>query len=128
MTFEMTFAFLCVVIAMIMPIILAGISKKESEIPVNNNNPRDHINHLKKRAKYAYGAEQNCYESFPPFAIAVVVAHLLGGTQLTINILAGLYVFSRLMYIVFYLQGKGLLRSASFIVGLIATISLFFVG
>ena len=124
----MTFAYVCIVIAIIMPIILAGISKKESEVTVNNNNPRDHIKHLKKRAKYAYGAEQNCYESFPPFAIAVVVAHLMGGTQLTVDILAGLYIFSRLMYIVFYIQGKGILRSVTYMVGLIATISLFFVG
>ena len=124
----MTFAYACIVIAIIMPIILAGISKKESEVTVNNNDPRDHIKHLKKRAKYAYGAEQNCYESFPPFAIAVVVAHLMGGTQLTVDILAGLYIFSRLMYIVFYIQGKGMLRSVTYMVGLIATISLFFVG
>jgi len=42
--------------------------------------------------------------------------------------LAGLYIASRLMYGVLYLQGKGTLRSATFMVGLIATISLFFVG
>ena len=111
-----------------MPIVLAGISKKGSEISVNNNDPRDHIRHLKEKAKYAYGAEQNCYESFPPFAIAVLVAHLTGGTQLTIDILAGLYIVSRLMYIVFYIQGKGTLRSVTYMIGLIATISLFFVS
>ena len=124
----MTFGYACILIAIIMPIILAGISKKGSEVAVDNNDPRNHIKHLKKKAKYAYGAEQNCYESFPPFAIAVVVAHLMSGTQLTIDILAGLFVFSRFMYIVFYLQEKGLLRSTSYMVGLIATISLFFVG
>ena len=124
----MTFAYVCIVIALIMPIILAGIAKKESGLPINNNDPRDHIRHLKERAKFAYGAEQNCYESFPPFAIAVLVAHITGSTQLTIDMLAGLYVFSRLMYISFYLQGKGTLRSTAFMVGLISTISLFFVG
>ena len=124
----MTFAYMCIVIALILPIILAGIAKKGSELPINNNDPRSHVRHLKERAKYAYGAEQNCYESFPPFAIAVLVAHITGTTQLTIDILAGLFVFSRLMYIVFYLQGKGLLRSASYMVGLVATISLFFVS
>ena len=124
----MTFAYVCILIAIIMPIILAGVAKKGSEIPINNNNPRDHIRHLKERAKYAYGAEQNCYESFPPFAIAVVVAHLMGGEQLTIDILAGLYIVSRLLYIAFYLQAKGTLRSVTFMIGLFATISLFFVG
>ena len=124
----MTFAYVCIVIALIMPIILAGIAKKEFGLPINNNDPRDHIRHLKERAKFAYGAEQNCYESFPPFAIAVLVAHLTDSAQLTIDMLAGLYVFSRLMYIVFYLQGKGTLRSTAFMVGLISTISLFFVG
>ena len=124
----MTFAYVCIVIALILPMIWAGIAKKESKIPINNNAPRDHIRHLKGRAKNAYGAEQNSYESFPPFAIAVIVAHLTGGTQLTIDFLAGLYIASRLMYGVFYLQGKGTLRSATFMVGLFATISLFFVG
>ena len=124
----MTFAYACIVVALIIPIVLAGMAKKGSVIPVNNNDPRDHIRHLKARAKYAYGAEQNCYESFPPFAIAVVVAHLMGGVQLTIDILAGLYIVSRLMYVVFYLQGKGTLRSLTFMIGLIATISLFFIS
>ena len=124
----MTFAYVCIVIAIIMPITLASISKKGSEVPFNNNEPREHIRHLNKRAKCAYGAEQNCYESFPPFAIAVLVAHLMGGAQLTIDILAGLYIFSRLMFVVFYLQGRGTLRSVTWMVGLIATISLFFVG
>jgi uncharacterized MAPEG superfamily protein len=119
---------MCIVIAIIMPIILASIAKKESEVPLNNNEPRDYIRHLKKRAKYAYGAEQNCYESFPPFAIAVLVAHFMGGAQLTIDILAGLYIFSRLMFVVFYIQRRGTLRSVTWMVGLIATISLFFVG
>ena len=124
----MTFAYVCIVIALILPMIWAGIAKKESKIPINNNAPRDHISYLQGRAKNAYGVEQNSYESFPPFAIAVIVAHLTGGTQLTIDILAGLYIASRLMYGVLYLQGKGTLRSATFMVGLIATISLFFVG
>ena len=124
----MTFAYVCIVIALILPMIWAGIAKKESKIPINNNTPRDYIRHLQGRAKNAYGVEQNSYESFPPFAIAVIVAHLTGGTQLTIDILAGLYIASRLMYGVFYLQGKGTLRSSTFMVGLIATISLFFVG
>ena len=118
----MTFAYMCIVIALIFPIILAGIAKKGSEVPINNNDPRSHIRHLKERAKYAYGAEQNCYESFPPFAIAVLVAHITGATQLTIDILAGLFVFSRLMYVAFYLQGKGTLRSVTYMVGLVATI------
>ena len=124
----MTFAYMCIVIAIIMPIILASISKRGSDVPLNNNEPRDYIRHLKKRAKYAYGAEQNCYESFPPFAIAVLVAHFMGGTQLTIDILAGLYIFSRLMFVVFYIQRRGTLRSVTWMVGLISTISLFFVG
>ena len=124
----MTFAYVCIVIALILPMIWAGIAKKESKIPINNNAPRDHIRHLQGRAKNAYGVEQNSYESFPPFAIAVVVAHLMGGEQLTIDILAGLFIVFNKWHGVFYLHGKGTLRSATFMVGLIATISLFFVG
>ena len=53
----MTFAYVCIVIALILPMIWAGIAKKESKIPINNNAPRDHIHHLQGRAKNAYGVE-----------------------------------------------------------------------
>ena len=43
----MTFAYICIVIALILPIILAGIAKKGSTVPIDNNDPRNHVRHLK---------------------------------------------------------------------------------
>ncbi len=61
----MTFAYVCIVIALILPMIWAGIAKKESKIPINNNAPRDHIRHLQGRAKNAYGVEQKQLRIIP---------------------------------------------------------------
>ena len=124
----MTFAYVCIFIAMLLPMYWAGMAKKESKIPFDNNAPRDHIAQLKGKAKSAYCIEQNSYESFPPFAIAVVVAHLTGGVQLTVDILAGIYVATRIIFGLCYLQGKGTMRSITFMVGLVCIVALFFVG
>ena len=119
---------MCIVIALILPVILAGIAKKGSEVPINNNDPRSHVRHLKERAKYAYGAEQNCYETFPPFVAAVIIAHLLGHNQFIIDVLAVSFVFCRVLHGVVYIQEKGNLRSISYILGLTCVIALFFAG
>jgi len=124
----MTFAYNCIFLAMMLPLFWAGMAKRDSETPFDNNAPRDHIAQLKGKAKSAYCIEQNSYESFPPFAIAVVVAHLTGGVQLTVDILAGIYVVSRVIFGLCYLQSKGTMRSITFMVGLACTVALFFVG
>ena len=73
----MTIALYCVVFGLLIPLVLASISKKNSDAHYSNESPRDHITQLSGKAKNAYNAEQNHYETFPMFAIAVVVAHWL---------------------------------------------------
>ena len=124
----MTLAYLCILICMLIPIYWAGVSKKNSTLKYNNNSPRDHLNQLSGKAKNAYCAEQNCYETFPPFVAAVIIAHMLGHNQFIIDVLAVSFVFCRVLHGVFYIQEKGNLRSISYIVGLTCVIALFFAG
>ena len=123
----MTIAFYCIIFSMFIPVYLAGVSKS-SKVKYNNESPRDHISELRGKAKNAYSAEQNCYESFPAFFAAVIAAHWMGNDQITIDILSIIFVLSRILYATFYLTNQGTLRSVSWVVGFGSTIALFFAG
>ena len=123
----MTIGYICLLICMLLPIFWAGVSKYGySEVKYDNESPRDHIALLSGKAKNAYNAEQNCYETFPAFAAAVIISHQLGNDQSMIDLLCVTFLMSRLLHGYFYIIEKGSLRSIVFIVGLIANIWLFF--
>ena len=124
----MTIAFYCVVVGLFIPVILAGISKKSIAVRYNNESPRDHIAHLSGKEKNAYNAEQNHYETFPMFAIAVLAAHWLNHDQSIIDLLAITFIIARVFHAIFYITNNGSLRSLSFMIGLACTIALFFAG
>ena len=124
----MTIAFYCVVFGLFIPVILAGISKKNTAVRYDNESPRDHIAHLSGKAKNAYNAEQNHYENFSIFAVAVLTAHWLGHDQSVINLLAIIFVVSRMLHATFYITNNGTLRSVSYTIGFACTIALFFAG
>ena len=124
----MTIAFYCVVVGLFIPVILAGISKKNITVRYNNESPRDHIAHLSEKGKNAYNAEQNHYENFSVFAIAVVVAHWLGHDQAVIDLLAIIFIIARVLHATFYITNNGSLRSLSYTIGFACTIALFFAG
>ncbi|HXW20173.1 MAG TPA: MAPEG family protein, partial [Roseiarcus sp.] len=63
--------------------------------------------------------------SFPFFAAAVIIAHILSGPNALVNWLAVLYIAVRLFYTTMYLTDRQPLRSASFFVGLIVVIVIF---
>ena len=123
----MTIAFYCIIFCMFIPPYLAGVSKS-SKVKYNNESPRDHISELSGKAKNAHSAEQNCYESFPAFFAAVIAAHWMGNDQLTIDILAIIFVLSRVLHATFYLTNKGTLSSLAWVTGFASTIALFFAG
>jgi uncharacterized MAPEG superfamily protein len=124
----MTIALYCVVFGLLIPLVLSRISKKNSDVQYSNESPRDHITQLSGKAKNAYNAEQNHYETFPMFAIAVVVAHWLNHDQSIIDLLAITFIIARVLHATFYITNNGPLRSVSFMIGLACTIGLFFAG
>ncbi len=124
----MTIGYMCLLICMLLPIFWAGVSKYGyGDIKYDNESPRDHLSSLSGKAKNAYNAEQNCYETFPAFAAAVIIAHQIGNDQFMITMLCVVFLLTRILHGYFYITNKGSLRSIVFVLGLIANICLFFV-
>jgi uncharacterized MAPEG superfamily protein len=124
----MTVAFWCVLIVILLPIVCAGIAKYSGGkfSGRQNHNPRDFLDQLEGLPRRAHAAQQNSFEAIPGFAAAVIIAHVAGGAQLvTIDVLAVLFVTSRLLYIIFYLADLAALRSAVWLIGMGLVIALF---
>jgi uncharacterized MAPEG superfamily protein len=80
-------------------------------------------------ARRAHAAQLNSFEVTPAFAAAVIVAHLAGNAELvTINVLAVLFITSRLLYIICYLADWAILRSLVWFVGMGLIVSFFVVS
>lgn len=123
---EMTFAFWCIPLAMFLPLIWAAFAKAGAK-EYDNNQPRASLAKLEGRAKRADWAQQNSYEAFPPFAAGVIVAHLTGTEQFTVDLIAGLFMLFRVLHGTFYLLDKGMYRSLAWTGGFGCTLALFLV-
>jgi len=127
----MTVAFWCVLIAIFLPPLCALIAKLSSGRfgLGHNHDPRAFLETLQGLPRRAHAAQQNGYEAFPAFAAAVLIADLVGNAeQVTQDVLAVLYITSRLLYIICYLADWATLRSLVWFAGLALIVSLFVVS
>mgnify|MGYP001544631614 CR=1 FL=1 len=121
----MTFAYWCVLIAALMPLVWIGIAKG-SLADYDNDRPRAALAHAEGRAQRAHWAEQNALEAFAPFAAGVIIAHVTGGAeQLTIDLLAGTFIVARIVHGLAYVNDKGMPRSFAWLLGFASMIGLF---
>ena len=123
----MTFAYWCLPIAMFLPLIWAGVAKANGVGKYDNSKPREWLEKQDDKSKRSNWAQQNSYEAFPPFAAAVIVAHLTGSAQMTIDALAGAFILARIAYGVCYIADKPMLRSIAWSIGFAATLALFII-
>ena len=94
----------------------------------DNNNPRQWLaNQTGFRAR-ANAAQANCFESFPFFAAAILVATYTKAPQVDINLLAITYLLARVSYIACYLLDKASLRSLCWLVGMLSITGLFVIS
>ncbi|MBK5537679.1 MAPEG family protein [Pseudomonas sp. TH05] len=127
----MTVAFWCVFIAILLPYLCTGIAKFSGGKfgPRQNHDPRAFLATLEGFAKRAHSAQLNSFEVTPAFAAAVIIAHVANVAQLvTIDVLAVLFITSRLLYIICYLADWAMLRSVVWFVGMALIASFFFVS
>ncbi|MCK6188976.1 MULTISPECIES: MAPEG family protein [unclassified Pseudomonas] len=127
----MTAAFWCVLIAIFLPYLCTGVAKFSGGKfgARDNHDPRAFLDNLEGIAKRAHSAQLNSFEVTPAFAAAVIIAHLAGTAELvTINVLAVLFITSRLLYIICYLADWAILRSLVWAVGMALIASFFFVS
>lgn len=118
----MPIALWCVLLAGIMPVVMAGVAKWGPGL--DNRNPRDWANTLVGHRRRAYAAHQNSYEAFPFFAAAVLAAMLMKAPQGTIDTLAVLFVAARIGYAAAYVADTATLRSVLWIVGWLTQIAI----
>jgi len=123
----MTIAYWCVLAAAVIPLIAIGIAKAGGE-RYNNRHPRVWLEKQQGYRARAAAAESNSFEAFPFFAAAVIIAHLAGAEQPTIDALAVGFLIARVVYGVLYIAGIARLRSVVWALGFFATIALFVVA
>ena len=116
----MTIAFWCVLIGAILPYVPFGLIKG-----LNPRLPRMGVSDLQGLSARAHGAHLNAFESFPAFAAAVIVSHLVQGGSTFANVAALLYIVARIGHMAFYLMDKQPLRSACFGIGGLLILAIF---
>lgn len=116
----MTVAFWCVLIALFLPYVCTSIAKVASGRfnLRQNHDPRAFQETLEGMPRRAHAAQLNSFEILPAFIAAVLIADVVGNAeQVTQDVLAVLFITSRLLYIICYLADWAALRSTVWFVG-----------
>ena len=114
-----TLAYGCVLVAALLPILCAGIAKwglfgkPRREGGYDNHNPRAWLARQTDWRARANAAQANSFEALPFFIGAVIIAHQLHAPQTRLDILAFLFIFTRLVYILMYLADMARLRAVA---------------
>src|SRR5688572_26618870 len=126
----MTIAYWMILAAAFVPYIGTAYSKFAAGggRTYDNHAPRAQVDALPPQRRRAYWAQLNGFEAFPPFAAAVIVAHLAGASQPTIDALAVSFVVLRVIYTMLYIHDKPTARSVVWAAALACVVSLFVAG
>jgi uncharacterized MAPEG superfamily protein len=122
----MSIAYWCVLAAALLPSFTVAIAKGKGRGAYDNRDPRA-VGTYKGLAYRAYAAHQNGLETFPFFAIAVLVASG-GAVHAVIPVLDALalaWIGLRLAYIAAYLLDRPNLRSIVWVIALFLTVAIF---
>lgn len=119
----MTIAYWCVLAAALIPYFTVGFAKSRRDF--DNARPRQWLARLEGWRARAHWAHQNAFEAFPPFAAAVIIAHLAGAPQGRVDALALAFVAARVAYSAFYILDRPALRTVVWTVGIACVIGLF---
>jgi uncharacterized MAPEG superfamily protein len=125
---DMTLPFVCVFVAFLLiyvPRVLVFRAQIRAPGGLDNKHPRDQQARLEGAGRRAHAAHQNAFESFAPFAAAVVVAHLSGADPRLSSILALTHVGARTLYPIFYVSNLDKLRTTVWSIGFLATTGLY---
>ena len=124
----MTFAYWMILAAAMLPYLTILFVKRAGRQRFDNRRPRAWLDAQTGWQQRGDWAHRNHFETFPIFAAAVFVAELTHAPQGWIDLLAGIFIALRVVYTVLYLADKAAVRSLVWLLGLVATISLFALG
>jgi uncharacterized MAPEG superfamily protein len=126
----MTLAYWCVLFAILIPYLFTAIAKYGNGFNSKANlTPRQWQADLKGWGSRAHAAHLNGFEVLPAFAAAVIIAHLAGNaSQRTIDILAIVFIVSRVAHGAIYIANWSRPRTLAFGIGLLCILGLFLVS
>jgi uncharacterized MAPEG superfamily protein len=122
----MTLADLCLLGAVAIYIGTIAIAKITARAQYDNSRPRDAAFFKDPFRARALGAHQNGVESFPLFAVAVVLAEMHGARQPEVDALAAAFLAVRIAYVAAYFADRPNLRSLIWAVGFAVNLAIFF--
>ena len=135
MTFyRFTFAYWCLLVAAILPIVGAGIAKyglmttPKRDGGFDNNNPRSWLARQTGWRARANAAQANTFEALPFFFAAVIIAHQLQAAQALLDILAFMFVVLRAAYILMYVADMAKTRTCIWTAALVVNVAILFSG
>lgn len=123
----MTIAYSVLLAAMFLPFVYTGYAKFSSR-GYNNARVREFQEQLDGAARRAHHAHLNSFEAYPPFAVAVLLAHQMQAAQATVDVLAVAWLVLRLGYGWAYISDRPSLRSTLWALALIAVMGLWWVS
>ena len=129
-----TLAYWCVLIAALLPIVCAGLAKSgmfnksRRDGGFDNDNPRAWLARQTDWRARANAAQANSFEVLPFFIGAVIIAHQLGAHQAKLDLLAFLFVFLRMLYIMMYVAGLATVRTAVWSLAMAVNVAILFIG
>lgn len=117
---------ICLLIAILMPyavkVVVIRLIKKEAIY--DNNHPRIQQAQLTGIGARAVAAHQNGFESLAVFTPAALTAMATNHLGMTIQLLAIIYIVSRVAYNVFYLKNLASLRSLTWLGGVLCCLAI----
>jgi uncharacterized MAPEG superfamily protein len=119
----MTVAFWAVLVACFLPLGCAGLAKSGGGF--DNAVPRAWLDRQTGWRQRADWAQRNHYEVFPPFAAAVIIAHLAHAPARWAGLLAVAFVLIRVGYTAAYVLDRPSLRSLLWGLGFGCVLGLF---
>ena len=123
-----TVAYWCVLIAALLPLACALLAKRGGFRGSDNHDPRAWLARQTGWRARANAAQANSFEALPFFIGAVIIAHQLGAYQARLDLLAFMFVFLRLLYIMMYVAGLSTVRSMVWTLAFLVNIGILFIG
>ena len=120
----MSQAFLCVLIAGLLPYLGTMVAKWGFR-RFDNNNPRQWLAQQTGFRARGNAAQANSFEAFPFFAAGVIIATMAQVDAARIDLYAFVFVAARVGFIVCYVADKASMRSFCWLVGLLSVVGLF---
>jgi uncharacterized MAPEG superfamily protein len=121
-----TTALWCVLVAALLPFPFTLAAKWSKRF--SNTTPRDYFEQTGGWRKRAHWVQLNSFEAFPPFAAAVIIAHLVAGPNPTADLLAVAFIVLRVLYGACYLANQATVRSLVWTGGVACVVGLFVVA